>query len=185
MNYKFVINHLRTGTRCSWKSAYERRKYLDELTKRTEDFGDSLTSPYDRLYKLTFLHLTRNHGSGLLKLYGSSIAMCVCTEYPEFAFKLWKFEKPPDGWWIHLATLFNNSSCDPIAEAVLREFVLDAMQEKNLKTLDEWENVSHAHLGSSLLQRFNYLGGLHYTLQRLFPNHKWNKQITNRVGKFE
>jgi hypothetical protein len=62
--------------------------------------------------------------------------------------------------------------------------ILTEVRELKLTTLDDWHNVTYKQVasfyGSNLLHKF---GGLMPLLQKIYPNHIWDKRLKNKWGK--
>jgi len=103
---------------------------------------------YQRLYTLSYLELLQVvgtrclvvnfgndaqtlyncQGSNVIRSFGNSPALLSVTTFPHVAWKMWKFRSKLPGWWDALKELFYKN--DPVAEAVLREFVEDLVDTK-------------------------------------------------------
>lgn len=97
--------------------------------------------------------------------------MAVMVTYKEHSWKPWKFERTPHGWWSELAAWF--AAGDTYATAALREYILDIAQELQIKSMEEWHNVTPEKLRPSHSRHLDYLGRLPKVLKRLYPTYPW------------
>jgi len=117
-----------------------------------------------------------------MRLYDLSLTLAIMTEYPEYAWLPWKFNKSLTGWWRDLQKKFKAGN--PIAEAVVRLYMEDLAQQNNVETLDDWYLLSHMQLGGGTWVRIsNYLSGLPNILVWLYPHHNWNLHRFATSGK--
>jgi hypothetical protein len=92
--------------------------------------------------------------------YSSSIVAAVKSIFPEHKWIPWNFTNLPAGWWDDAAHL--------------REYMDWLAGELQLKSKDDWYNVSYLdvqrHHGRSLFRRFKSLGDV---LHAAYPEHKF------------
>ena len=109
-------------------------------------------------------------GSTLLNHYNGSLMKCLMKVYPEYDWKIWKFEKVPQKFWSEIKNQ--------------REFFDYLGKKLNIMNWEDWYKVS-AHLirengGSGLIDLY----GMH-SVTRAYPEHKWKywKFIRVESGK--
>jgi len=122
----------------------------------------------------------------------------VQVEYPEVAWRPWRFDRSPRGWWQALQDRFpcispypNSESSsphdiptiDPISEAVVRDFIELLAQRHGIGQLSDWYRISHEQLDSGTADQLKQLGRLPNVLQWLYPTHEWELFQFGSAGK--
>jgi len=77
----------------------------------------------------------------------------------------------PKNWWCYLPSLFLQG--DPIATAVVQEYLESIQQLAKMPSLDEWYNISNYEIPLNWLDPIEYLGGLAVVLKLTYPTHPW------------
>jgi len=111
----------------------------------------------------------------LLQQFNGSAALAIMYVYKEYAWKPWKFERTPHGWWSELAAW--SAAGDLSALTAMREYILDLASELNITTLDDWNAITTEILGPTHSHHLKYLGELPRVLKRLYPDHQWQFEI--------
>ena len=81
-------------------------------------------------------------GKTVLNMYSGSLSKLLSSIYPEHNWQLWKFNQVPANWWINNAKLFMEK----------------AARELNIKSLEDWYNVSR-EVFSHLLKKLKVSKG--------------------------
>jgi len=182
----------KTRVRGLWDQALRRRQFLEGWLGGSGQSlkAEGLPLPLNRFYTAQFDSLVAAGGAGLLKKYKkASPALAVVTEFPEVALLQWKFPKSPDQWWQHLARTF--TAADPIGRAVVELYLQDVVEQhcqspRGVRLASKaFDPVSTAEtlyerfygasakesalevLGSTVVHRFDYLGGLGFVLDQI------------------
>lgn len=107
-------------------------------------------------------------GSSLLKFYNGSFIKCLTTLYPEYSWKLWKFEKVPQEFWQDIQNR--------------RLFFEDLAKKLNITSWENWYDVSSQTIrengGSGLIEAFGA-----QAVVSSFPEYDWQLWKFNRVNQ--
>lgn len=112
----------------------------------------------------------------------------VMSEYPEYAWKPWRFSSSPKGWWTDLAVNFITARTEE-ATAVVREYLQDLAVHYNIQSLNDWDYILLTNKLASIAplserMRIQTLGGLPFVLYRLFPYYPWSIKEPTRSKFF-
>lgn len=154
-----------------WFHAHNRRMYLEFLKQQTTQ------KSYEIMETFTSDLIRQTGGSNSLRLFGGSAAMMVMVDFPEHAWRPWKFKPVPSSWWMMVSTYFLQSS--PIAEATIRDFISELADSLNIKTLDDWTEYLTRNEKTNQYALLK-LGSLENVLQKLYPEHPWPTQTSNK-----
>lgn len=123
-------------------------------------------------------------GQTLASLYNSA-SLAVQVEYPEHAWRPWKFAQSPRKWWDDLAEVFNASrdNLDAVCECVLREYLEEIAAAHSITRLEDWYYVSANQLGDTAADHFKRFGRISNVLVRLFPEHTWSLPMFKSGGR--
>eukprot|EP01114_Cavostelium_apophysatum_P021400 TRINITY_DN7453_c0_g1_i1.p1 TRINITY_DN7453_c0_g1~~TRINITY_DN7453_c0_g1_i1.p1 ORF type:complete len:488 (-),score=137.23 TRINITY_DN7453_c0_g1_i1:47-1510(-) len=135
----------------------ETREFFEDLKTRLD------IKTYEDWYKLSAQQVIQNGGAGLLaSYYANSISTAVSSVYPEYRWKMWKFEKAPAGFWDDKRNQ--------------REFMDDLASALELNSREDWYRVTvkqvHENGGGGLLE-VCYNNSLSRALAEIYPEYKW------------
>jgi len=91
--------------------------------------------------------------------------------YHDHTWKVWKFIKPPVGWWQVTAMKF--AYRDAATEITIREWIESLAEKFAIKSPEDWYRVSREQLGAATIEHLDYLGRLVNVLRRLYPDYPW------------
>jgi len=104
------------------------------------------------------------------------------TEHPEHWWVPWRFKVSPRGWFHHLSQRF--FAGDPVATAVVREYIDEIGHVHGVSTLEDWYQVSYKKFDRATQRQLLLLRGqLSAILIRLHPHHPWDFQRFGRRKK--
>lgn len=148
------------------RTAIKRRRYLESIacSMANKFSNDKLESS---LYEIGKSELIRGGASSLLQLFGGSSVTAVMVEFPEIAWKPWRFKNTPQSWWRELGVAF--SLDDPVAHTAVTNYMEEVMQRLHVEEPTDWYNVTNKALGPSTIRHLRHLGGLRRCLERLYP----------------
>jgi len=133
------------------------------VRQQLEQFGEKFRLMLrDDWYKMKTTQLNENGCRAIVKRHDESLCKVLTTNFPEHKFQGHKFLKSPHGYW---------------DDKMVQIERLQLIEEKfELKTLDDWKNVSFADFsqefgGLSLLTSYN--NSLLKLLKAIYPYHLW------------
>lgn len=152
------------GTTAVLKSK-PRREHLERISNNANREHASIDKAH--LYRLPS-KLLKKECRSIFDLYGGSVALAVMTEFPEFAWKVWRFDKTPHLWWQHLANLLRVG--DIIGQAVCRMYLDELTLEYGLKCYEDWKKFRRETLKPRDVTRLDHFGGLDILIRMLEQN---------------
>jgi len=104
--------------------------------------------------------------------------MSYMGEYPEHAWKAWKFSQLPKYWLSFVASKFHSG--DVLAEIVVREYVEELEQRLELNRPEDWIGVPESRISTTDLFRMSAFGGIWNVLSRYYPKLSLGKRSSKK-----
>ena len=149
-----------------WHDKKNQREFFEWLSKDM-----NLRKPTD-WHQVTLKDVIERGGRRLMRRYFEhSLPLALQSIYPEYKWKLWKFEKVSYTFWKDITHQ--------------KEFLEDLSECLGLTKLDDWYQVTHSnifdHFGSGLLAEYG--GSLLRALRTVYPAHNWQLTKFPRYAK--
>lgn len=150
-----------------WHDTNRQREFVEWLN------GELGINTLDDWYMVDLRDVMKMGGSTLINsYYGGSLVKMLMALYPQHKWQLWRFEKPPSGFW------------DDVQNQ--KHFFEWLGQYLGIKSPDEWLNVDTItianHGGAKLLKLYG--NSLSKALHTLFPHFPWKQNDTTTVNGF-
>jgi len=95
------------------------------------------------------------------------------TEYPEYYWKPWKFERAPNLWWQQVGARFFGG--DPVTWVIVRAWFQELEDKLQVSQPSDWYYVKRSNITRHQRRILKLLGGnLLSILTRLYPEHQWD-----------
>jgi len=105
----------------------------------------------------------------VLTLYAGSPSLGILVEYPEIAWKPWKFRNTLKHWWRDLGSAFKAG--DPVAYCITQLYIDDEAEAASILKPEDW-SLHRARPNTYI--HLQWLGGLVHVLRSLYPNTEFN-----------
>jgi len=152
-----------------WNNPKMRRYYFElQMQKMNGDV--------ESLYNLTSFGMYSSSAAGpLISFYQHSVALAVCTEFPDHAWQAWRFSQSPRRYWSNVIS--NMLAGDAIAECCIRLY-FDFKASEIGVPVQQW---TEAHMENFNYDPFLPYGGIRAIRDRLYGEPKLAHQQPSSI----
>jgi len=135
----------------------QHREFFDNLGKKLH------IKRWEDWYGVKHSEITDNGGHSIISHYGNSFIKALMTVYHEYPWRIWKFNRVPNGFWDEKST---------------RIMIEQLSSELGIRQLDDWWGVTTTKLDAvgfpfGVADKH---GGFINLLTKLYPDHNWESK---------
>eukprot|EP01114_Cavostelium_apophysatum_P019714 TRINITY_DN6425_c1_g1_i1.p1 TRINITY_DN6425_c1_g1~~TRINITY_DN6425_c1_g1_i1.p1 ORF type:complete len:331 (-),score=44.33 TRINITY_DN6425_c1_g1_i1:81-1073(-) len=170
-----VSKHLYpNNSRKRWQFLYSRTAHPAKTDREVMDeIGKNLNiSRWEDWYSVGNHAIRAQGGMRILRRHNSSRTEALTSIYPEFDWRIYKFDRVPDNYWEILANR--------------RQFFDDLFKDLKLESCQDWYGVKCSEVykrgGGGMFFEY-YRASLAKALPALYPEHRWNLWNFSHVSR--